>query len=59
MTTPGRLAAPPRRGSEPDRGTRIGLGALTPPRPLVACSDRSPGGLGLLRLGSRDARRSN
>ena len=45
MTTPGRLAAAPRGGTEPDRGTRIGFG---PPRrcraPLVACGDRSPAG---------------
>jgi len=59
MTTPGRLAAAPRGGTEPDRGTRIGLGALTPPRPLVACGDRSPGGQGLLRRGPRDARWSH
>ena len=59
LTTPGRLAAAPRGGTEPDRETRIGFGALTPPRPLVACGDRSPGGPGFMRRGSRDARWSN
>ncbi len=44
LTTPGRLAAAPRGGTEPDRETRIGFGALTLPRPLVACGDPSPGG---------------
>jgi hypothetical protein len=46
MTTPGRLAAAPRGGTEPDRGTRIGFSALTPPLPLVAYGDRSPEGIG-------------
>ena len=50
LTTPGRLAAAPRGGAEPDRETRIGFGALTPPRPLVACGDRSPGPSKKLRL---------
>jgi hypothetical protein len=45
MTTPGRLAAAPGGGPEPDRETRIGFGALTRPHPLVACGDRSPWGL--------------
>lgn len=33
MTAPGRLAAAPRGGTEPDRGTRIGLGPLSLHRP--------------------------
>ncbi len=45
MTTPGRLAAaPPRGATKPDRQSRIGFGALTPPLPLVACGDLSPRG---------------
>jgi hypothetical protein len=44
MTAPGRLAAAPRGGTGPDRGTRIGSGPLTLPLPLVACGDRSPRG---------------
>ena len=28
LTTPGRLAAAPRGGTEPDRATRIGFGTL-------------------------------
>jgi hypothetical protein len=63
MTTPGRLAAAPRGGTEPDRGTRIGFG---PPRrsraPLVAYGDRSPAGdegKRFVRRGSRAARWSN
>ena len=55
MTAPGRLAAAPRGGAEPDRETRIGFGALTPPHPLVAYGDRSPGGLGSSMQGSRSA----
>jgi len=41
MTAPGRLAAAPRGGTEPDRATRIGVGPRTPPLPLAACGDRS------------------
>ena len=43
LTAPGRLAAAPRGGTESDRETRIRFGALTRPRPLVACGDLSPG----------------
>jgi hypothetical protein len=46
MTSPGRLAADPRGGTEPDRGTRVGFGALTAPVPLVASGDLSPDGRG-------------
>ncbi len=44
LTTPGRLAAAPRGGTEPDRETRIGFGALTPPRPWspAATGPRGP-----------------
>ena len=41
VTAPGRLAAAPRGGSEPDRETRIGFGSLTLPRTYVAFGDRS------------------
>jgi hypothetical protein len=44
MTAPGRLAAAPRGGTEPDRRTRIGFRLLTPPFPLVASGDPSPPG---------------
>jgi hypothetical protein len=47
VTTPGRLAAAPRGGSEPDRETRIGFG---PPRvtplPLATFGGLSPAGNG-------------
>ena len=33
MTAPGRLAAAPRGGTEPDRETRIGFGTLRHGRP--------------------------
>jgi hypothetical protein len=46
MTSPGRLAAAPRGGTEPDRGTRMGFGALTASVPLVASGGPSPGGRG-------------
>ena len=58
LTTPNRLAAAPRGGAEPDRETRIGFGALTAPRPLVACGDLSPGVL-VACVGSREARWRN
>lgn len=45
MTTPGRLAAAPRGGTEPDRETRIGSGPASTTAPLVACGDLSPRGL--------------
>ena len=61
LTTPGRLAAAPRGGTEPDRETRIGFGAPTPPYPLVACGNLSPRGpqARFVRRGSRKARWSN
>jgi hypothetical protein len=59
LTTPGRMAAAPRGGPDPDRATRIGIGALTPPHPLVACGDRSPRGSLFTRRGSREARWSH
>jgi hypothetical protein len=61
LTTPGRLAAAPRGGTEPDRETRIGFGALTPPHPLVACGNLSPRArqARFMRRGSRDSRWSN
>ncbi len=63
LTAPGRRAAAPRGGSEPDRETRIGFGPLRPRRaPLVACGDRSPAGdegTRFMRRGSRDAWWSN
>ncbi len=46
MTTPGGRTAAPRGGTETDRQSRIGFGALTPPRPLVAVGDLSPRGQG-------------
>ena len=46
MTTPGRLAAAPHGGAEPDRETRIGFGALATPLPLAASGDLSPRGGG-------------
>ena len=55
LTTPGRLAAAPRGGTESDRETRIGFGPLTQPLPLVACGDRSPRGGGYMARGSRIA----
>ena len=60
MTAPGRLAAAPRGGTEPDRETRIRFGPRrVTPRPLVACGDRSPGGPGFMRRGSREVRWSH
>jgi hypothetical protein len=59
MTTPGRLAAARRRGTQPDRETRIGLGLLAPPLPLVACGDLSPGGPRRERRGSSEDRWSH
>jgi hypothetical protein len=44
MTAPGRLAAAPQGGSEPDRETRIGFGPVSTAVPLVAFGDRSPRG---------------
>jgi hypothetical protein len=44
MTAPGRLAAAPRGGTEPDRETRIGFGPLPLQLPLAACGGRSPRG---------------
>jgi hypothetical protein len=40
---PGRRAAAPHGGSEPDRGTRIGFGPHANAAPLVAGGDRSRG----------------
>ncbi len=61
LTTPGRLAAAPRGGTEPDQETRIGFGALTPSHPLVACGNLSPREkrARCMRLGLRDARWSD
>ncbi len=58
-TAPGRLAAAPRGGTAPDRGTRIGFGPLAPPLPLAACGGLSPRGIRLLRRERRQARWSN
>jgi hypothetical protein len=44
MTAPGRLAAAPRGGTEPDRETRIGFGPRrVRPFPLAAFGGLSPG----------------
>ena len=59
MKAPGRLAAAPRGGTEPDRETRIGFGPRrAAPLPLAACGGLSPRGR-VMQRGSRDARRSN
>jgi len=60
-TIPGRLAAVPRRGTEPDRVTRIGFGAPTPPCLPFTCGNLPPSGrqTRFMRRGSRDARWSN
>ena len=53
MTTPRRLAAASRGGTEPDRGIRIGFGprrfALSP---LVAFGELTPGGISSQRAGT-------
>jgi hypothetical protein len=59
LTAPGRLAAAPQGGTGPDRETRLGAGALTPPLPRVACGDLSPRGARFVRRGSHQARWSN
>ena len=55
-TAPGRLAAAPRGGTEPDRQTRIGFGPLALPLPLAACGGLSPRGIRFMRRGSHPAR---